>query len=76
MNILLCEGINIYMPWQLERSTWIIACENIRFSSLWFASSVWNFCRWVADVPPRETSPATKSEEKRMFSQATWIIIL
>ena len=28
------------------------------------------FCRWVADVPPRETSPAAKSEEKRMFSQA------
>ena len=26
---------------------------------------------WVADVPPSETSPATKSEEKRMFSQAT-----
>ena len=25
----------------------------------------------VADVPPRETSPAAKSEEKRMFSQAT-----
>ena len=24
--------------------------------------------RW--DFPPRETSPATKSEEKRMFSQA------
>ena len=36
----------------------------------WFASSVWNFCRWVADFPPRETSPATKSEEKRMFSRA------
>ena len=36
----------------------------------WFASSVWNFCRWVADVPPRETSPEAKSEEKRMFSQA------
>ena len=35
-----------------------------------FTSSVWNFCRWVADVPPRETSPAAKSEEKRMFSQA------
>ena len=33
-------------------------------------SSVWNFCRWVADFPPRETSPAAKSEEKRMFSQA------
>ena len=29
------------------------------------------FCRWVADVPLRETSPAAKSEEKRMFSQAT-----
>ena len=34
-------------------------------------SSAWNFCRLVADVPPRETSPAAKSEEKRMFSQAT-----
>ena len=21
----------------------------------WFTLSVWNFCRWVADVPPRET---------------------
>ena len=37
----------------------------------WFASSVWNFCLWVADFPPRETSLATKSEEKRMFLQAT-----
>ena len=35
-----------------------------------FASSVWNFCCWVADVPPCETSPSAKSEEKRMFSQA------
>ena len=35
-----------------------------------FTSSVWNFCRWVADVPPRKTSAAAKSEEKRMFSQA------
>ena len=35
-----------------------------------FASSVWNFCRWVADVPPRETSPAAKSAEKRIFWQA------
>ena len=26
----------------------------------WFVSSVWNFCRWVADVPPRETSLAAK----------------
>ena len=39
-------------------------------SKHWFASSVWNFCRWVADVPPRETSPAAKSTEKRMFLQA------
>ena len=35
-----------------------------------FTSSVWNLCRGVADVPPRETSPAAKSVEKRMFSQA------
>ena len=36
-----------------------VACENIRFSSLFAAGDV-----------SRETSPATKSEEKRMFSQA------
>ena len=30
------------------------------------------FTCWVADVPPRETSSAAKSEEKRMFSQATY----
>ena len=35
-----------------------------------FTSSVWNLCRGVADVPPRETSPAAKSVEKRLFSQA------
>ena len=35
-----------------------------------FTSSVWNLCPGVADVPPRETSPAAKSVEKRMFSQA------
>ena len=35
-----------------------------------FTSSVWNFCRWNADVPPREKSSVAKSEEKRMFSQA------
>ena len=36
-----------------------LACENIRFSSLFAAGDVL-----------RETSPAAKSEEKRMFSQA------
>ena len=39
-------------------------------SKRWFASSVWNFCHGVADVPPHETSPAAKSEEKLMLSQA------
>ena len=34
-----------------------------------FTSSVRNFCGWVADVIPRETSSAAKSEEKRSFSQ-------
>ena len=43
------------------------------FFKHWFTSSVWNFCRRVADVPPRETSPKAKSEEKRMFSQATYV---
>ena len=32
-------------PWLLD-----LLCKN------WFTSSVWNFCRWVADVPPCETS--------------------
>ena len=32
--------------------------------------------RWVADVPPRETSPAAKSEEKRMFSQAMFQAVI
>ena len=36
----------------------------------WFTLSVQNFCRWIADVPPRKTSPAGKSEEKRLLSQA------
>ena len=35
------------------RTPWLpdLLCKN------WFTSSVWNFCGWVADVPPRETSP-------------------
>ena len=36
----------------------------------WFTPSVWNFCGWVADVPPGQTPPATRSEEERLFSQA------
>ena len=43
-----------------------IACENIRFSSLFAAGGV-----SLLLVPPRETSPAANSEEKRMFSQAS-----
>ena len=38
-----------------------------------FTSLVWNFCRWGADVPPDETSLATRSKEKRLYSQA-WMI--
>ena len=38
-----------------------LACENIRFSLLLVDGDV-----------SRETSPAAKSEEKRMFSQATF----
>ena len=48
-----------------------LACENIRFSSLFAAEDV-----------SRETSPAAKSEEKRMFLQVNlqsatkWVEIL
>ena len=37
----------------------------------WFTSSVWHFCHWVEDVPPRQTSPAARCYEKRLFSQAS-----
>ena len=57
-----CKNRQIYIwtPWLSD-----LLCKH------WFASSVWNFCRWVADVPLRETSPAAKGEEKRTFLQAT-----
>ena len=48
------------MPYEVFHAADILACENIRFSSLFAAGDV-----------SRETSPAAKSEEKRMFSQAT-----
>ena len=43
----------------------LLARENIRFSSLFAAGDVLR-----GGGPPHETSPAAKSEEKRMFSQA------
>ena len=43
-----------------SRSDGKVACENIRFSSLFAAG----------DVSREGTSPVAKSEEKRMFSQA------
>ena len=39
------EEICIWNPWLPD-----LLCKH------WFTSSVWNFCRWVEDVPPRETS--------------------
>ena len=36
----------------------------------------WNFCRWIADVPPRETSPAAKSEEERIFRRLKQYLII
>ena len=43
-------------PWLLD-----LLCKH------WFRSSIWNFCHWVADVPPCETSSATRSKEKQLF---------
>ena len=40
-----------------------------------FTTSVWNICRWVPDVSPRETFPVAKSEYKRLFSQANHHIV-
>ena len=69
--IVLCPGK--YTPHRsLREHPFLLALRRWgRFARRnWIAPSVWNFCRWVADVPPRETSPAAKSEEKRMFTQA------
>ena len=45
-----------------------LACENsMEFLSL----DRVQVNRWVADVLPRETSPATRNEGKRLFSQDT-----
>ena len=69
MNTTLCQNWSTRRHVKLEKflfeTPWLpdLLCKR------WFASSVWNFCRWVADFPPRETSPAAKSEEKLMFSQ-------
>ena len=54
-----------------------IKLDKFIFGTLWLRDLLckhwlWNFCRWVADVPPRETSPAAKGEEKQMFSQDTY----
>ena len=51
------KGVGVKEKNKQTKST--LACENIRFSSLFPAGDV-----------SRETSPAAKSEEKRMFSQA------
>ena len=50
------KGVGVKEKNKQTKST--LACENIRFSSLFPAGDV-----------SRETSPAAKSEEKRMFSQ-------
>ena len=36
-----------------------------------FMLPVRNFCHWVIEVPPCQTSSAATSKEKRLFSQAT-----
>ena len=46
----------------------LLACENSRFSSLFAAGDP---SRGGTYVMPRETSSAAKSEEKRLFSQAS-----
>ena len=47
---------------KIQKTDQVVACENIRFSSLFV----------VVDVS-HETSAAAKSEEKRMFSQANQV---
>ena len=67
----LCGLLSVIRKQQLKQCNYSVDQSGLltRFRT-YFTSSVWNFCRWVADVPPRETSPAAKSDEKRMFSQS------
>ena len=63
--------LSVICKQQLKQSNYSVDQSGL-LTGFWtyFTSSVWTFCRWVADVPPRETSPAATSVEKRMFSQA------
>ena len=46
----------------IPKSTW----RKVKFfCKHWFTSSVWN-CRWVAEVPPRETSPSGDEGDERV----------
>ena len=37
----------------------------------WFMSSVYNFCRWGANIPPGKLTRATRSKERQLLLQAT-----
>ena len=48
----------------------------VQFCKHWFTSSVWNFNHWGPDISPGETSQVARSEEKKLFWQATvWDVI-
>ena len=55
--------LSFFRPRTDRKGHCTIACENIRFSSLFAAGE-------VSRGGTRETFPSAKSEEKRMFSQA------
>ena len=67
------------LPPQSSNNYWIKLCRNPQIrkqSSLRkqygiFAAGSGAVNRWVADVLPRETSPAARNEGKRLFSQDT-----
>ena len=54
---------------------WILCHSISGYDKFWtdFTSSVWSFCRWVADVPPRETSPGVNEQGERSVF-ALWVI--
>ena len=43
-------------------------CKNL--FNHWFTSSVWNFCRWGADVSSGKTFLAARKQERWLFSLA------
>ena len=58
----------------IPRENIILSCQFALLTGLRtdFASSVWNFCRWIADVPPPETSAV----RRLLLASKNYVLVL